>query len=62
MSNETKLYGYIEVPVYPRFDVQRAIELNWRAINYLPDEGDWPHLIIGIARRCFARQNMGIHR
>ncbi len=48
MSYETKLYGYIEVPIFARFDIERAIELNWEAINNLPIEGEWPWLIRGM--------------
>ncbi len=48
MSNETILYGYIEVPFLPGDDVERAIELNWEAINNLPVEGEWPWLIKGM--------------
>ena len=45
MSNETRLYGYIEVPGATGIDVERAIELNWKAINSLLEEGEWPWLI-----------------
>ena len=48
MSNETRIFGYIEVPVATGIDIERAIELNWKAINLLPDEGEWPWLIKGM--------------
>lgn len=48
MSNETRIYGYIEVPVGTGIDIERAIELNWKAIHSLPEEGKWPWLIKGM--------------
>ena len=48
MSNETRLYGYIEVPVGTGIDIKSAIELNWNAIHSLPEEGKWPWLIKGM--------------
>ena len=48
MSNETTIYGYIKVPIVNGIEIERAIELNWKAINSLPDEGEWPWLIKGM--------------
>ena len=48
MSNETRVYGYIEVPVGTGIDIEQAIDLNWKAVNSLPEEGKWPWLIRGM--------------
>ena len=45
MSNETKIYGYIEVPILTGNDVEAAIAMNQKAIDELPVEGEWPWLV-----------------
>jgi len=48
MSNETRVFGYIEIPTSEGSDKVRINALNWGAINELPDEGEWPWLIKGM--------------
>jgi hypothetical protein len=48
MSNETRVFGYIEIPTWEGSKKEKVDELNWSAINELPDEGEWPWLIKGM--------------
>ena len=62
MSNETRLYGYIEVPRWKGWD--DAMRFNLEAIGRLPVEGKWPWLIrdmFAVAPERVAYRNWLIH-
>ena len=48
MRNETRVFGYIEVPTWSASNKKDIDEFNWSAINNLPEEGEWPWLIRGM--------------